>query len=107
MKGAIDAIRTKKMGWKKASKQFNVPKTTLMRLSNVKYGTSDEAVKVKSGRSTILGNKLENELNKLENELNSKFFPEVRHLKMIKTLSAFSVLKNFHTTLKGSFGLCV
>lgn len=36
MTKAIDAVRKKKMGWKKASKQFNVPKTTLMRLSNMK-----------------------------------------------------------------------
>jgi hypothetical protein len=45
MTKAIDAVRKKKMGWKKASKQFNVPKTTLMRLSNMKYGTPEEAGK--------------------------------------------------------------
>ncbi|XP_046684474.1 uncharacterized protein LOC124370228 [Homalodisca vitripennis] len=50
------------MGWKKASKHFNVPKTTLIRLSNVKYGTSEEAVKVKRGRPTVLSKDIEEEL---------------------------------------------
>lgn len=36
MTKAIKAIRSKKMGWKKASKEFNFPKTTLMRLANAK-----------------------------------------------------------------------
>lgn len=62
MKEAIDAIRSKKMGWKKASKIYNVPKTTLMRLSNMRYGTPEEAVSVKRGRRTVLGSKLEDEL---------------------------------------------
>ncbi|KAJ8885788.1 hypothetical protein PR048_011988 [Dryococelus australis] len=59
---AIDAVWNKKMGWKKASKQFNVPKTTLMRLPNVKYGTPEEAAKTIRGRSTVLGKDLEEEL---------------------------------------------
>ncbi|XP_022198653.2 tigger transposable element-derived protein 2 [Nilaparvata lugens] len=59
---AIDAVREKKMGWKKACKQFSVPKTTLMRLSNVKYGTPDEAVKVMRGRPTVLNKGIEEEL---------------------------------------------
>ena len=62
MTKAIDAVRKKKMCWKKASKQFNVPKTTLMRLSNMKYGTPEEAAKIKRGRSTVLGKDLEEEL---------------------------------------------
>lgn len=62
MTKAIDAVRKKMMGWKKASKQFNVPKTTLMRLSNMKYGTPEEAAKTKRGRLTVLGKDLEEEL---------------------------------------------
>jgi hypothetical protein len=65
MMKAIDTVRKKKMGWKKASKHFNVPKTTLMRLSHVKYGTPEEAVKVKRGRPTALSKDIEEELSKL------------------------------------------
>lgn len=62
MTKAIEAIRSKKMGWKKASKEFSVPKTTLMRLSNIKYGTPQEAVNVKRGRPTVLAKIMEDEL---------------------------------------------
>lgn len=61
MQEAINAIRSKKMGWKKASKQYNVPKTTLMRLSKMNC-TPEQAVKVKRGRQTVLSSKLEDEL---------------------------------------------
>ncbi|KAF5285704.1 hypothetical protein FQA39_LY16510 [Lamprigera yunnana] len=46
------------MGWKKASKYFSVPKTTLMRLFNMKYGSS----KNKKGRPTVLGKDPEEQL---------------------------------------------
>lgn len=62
MAKAIDAVRTKKMGWKKASKQFNLPKSTLRRLSQMKYGTPEEAARVVRGRPTILGKDIEKEL---------------------------------------------
>ncbi|KAG8309113.1 hypothetical protein J6590_093808 [Homalodisca vitripennis] len=41
MTKVIEAIQSKKMGWKKAVKEFSVPKTTLMKLSKVVYGTTD------------------------------------------------------------------
>lgn len=53
MSKAIDAVRNKKMGWKKASKQLNVPKTTLMRLYDAKYGTPEHAFTTKRGRPTV------------------------------------------------------
>ncbi|KAF5277373.1 hypothetical protein FQA39_LY06186 [Lamprigera yunnana] len=59
---AINAVRNKKMGCKKASKQFNVPKTTLMRMSDAKYGTSEEASNTKRGRPRVLGKNLEDQL---------------------------------------------
>ena len=62
MASAIDAVRKKQMGWNKANKSFNVPKTTLMRLSNVKYGKPTEVVKVQRGRPTVLNKSLETEL---------------------------------------------
>ncbi|KAJ8895285.1 hypothetical protein PR048_000610 [Dryococelus australis] len=55
MTKAIDAVRKKYMGWKKASKQLNAPKTTLMRLSNMNYGTPEEVAKTK--RDEIAGKK--------------------------------------------------
>ncbi|XP_069695154.1 THAP domain-containing protein 5-like isoform X6 [Periplaneta americana] len=64
MAEAIRAVRGKKMGWKKAVKTFQVPKTTLMRLSKEKYGNPAEASKAKLGRPTVLSTELEDELVK-------------------------------------------
>lgn len=74
MTKAIEAIQKKKIGWKKANKQFNVPKTTLMRLSNMKYGTPEEAAKIKRGRSTVLGKALEEELVQYCLTMEASFF---------------------------------
>ncbi|XP_072392481.1 uncharacterized protein [Diabrotica undecimpunctata] len=74
MTKAIDAVRNKKMGWKKASKYFNVPKTTLMRLSKDKYGTPIEAAQIKRGRPTILGKNLEDELVQYCCAIEASFF---------------------------------
>ena len=52
----------KKMGWKKASKAFNVPKTTLMRLAQERYGSPKAAARTKMGRPTVLGVQLEKKL---------------------------------------------
>lgn len=71
---AIEAIRTKKMGWKKAAKTFEVPKTTLMRLSMEKYGEPAKAASVRAGRPTVLPPKLEEELVKYCLVMESSFF---------------------------------
>lgn len=64
MKKAMEAVREKKIGWKKAAKTFEVPKTTLMCLSNEKYRNFEEASKTKIGRSTIFSLHLEEQLVK-------------------------------------------
>lgn len=48
MAKAIEAVRSKSMGYKKACKQFGVPKTTLMRLCKEKYGNPETDSKLKS-----------------------------------------------------------
>lgn len=74
MKKAIEAIRTKKMGWKKAAKTFEVPKTTLMRLSMEKYGEPAKAASVRAGRPTVLPPELEEQLVKYCLVMESTFF---------------------------------
>ncbi|KAJ8893756.1 hypothetical protein PR048_006356 [Dryococelus australis] len=74
MTKAIDTVRKKNMGWKKASKQFNVPKTTPMRLSNMKYVTPEEAAKTKRGRPTVLGKDLEEKLVHCSHAMEAYFF---------------------------------
>jgi helix-turn-helix, Psq domain. len=74
MAKAIEAVRSKSMGYKKACKQFGVPKTTLMRLCKEKYGNPETASKVKYGRPTVLPEHLEKELVKYCLEMEASFF---------------------------------
>lgn len=74
MKKAIEAIRTKQMGWKKAAKTFEVPKTTLMRLSMEKYGAPAKAASVRAGRPTVLPPELEEQLREYCLVMESTFF---------------------------------
>lgn len=74
MTKAIEAVREKKMGWKKAAKTFRVPKTTLMRLSQQKYGSPEEASEAKMGRPTVLSRELEDELVKYCLAMEATFF---------------------------------
>lgn len=59
---AVQCVREKKMGTLKASKIFNVPRTTLQRLSNQKDKTPNEVVKTTLGRKPYLSSELEEEL---------------------------------------------
>lgn len=64
MAKAIDMVRKKKMGLKKAVKTFNVPRSTLQRLSKEKYGDPLIAAATKMGRPSVLCPELENKLVK-------------------------------------------
>lgn len=74
MAKAIEAVREKRMGWKKATVLYKVPKTTLMRLAQYKYGNPTEAAKAKIGRPTILTRELEDELVKYCSAMKATFF---------------------------------
>lgn len=93
---AIEAIRTKKMGWKKAAKTFEVPKTTLMRLSMEKYGDPAKAASVRAGRPTVLPPKLEEELVKYCLVMESTFFGLTRRdlRRMAYQLAERNVIKH-------------
>jgi hypothetical protein len=71
---AINSIREKKMGLKKAVKQFNVPKTTLKRYANQTSKTPEECVATRIGRKSILPPALEEELVDYVLELEKRFF---------------------------------
>uniref|UniRef100_A0A8D8TGF6 HTH psq-type domain-containing protein n=1 Tax=Cacopsylla melanoneura TaxID=428564 RepID=A0A8D8TGF6_9HEMI len=62
MEKAINAVRSREMGYMKASSLFGVPRTTLRNLSNPKYGDVHSASSVKVGRPTVLGDQLEEQL---------------------------------------------
>lgn len=47
MASAVQAVRKKKMGYLKAAKTFNVPRTTLFRLANQKELTMQEILSKK------------------------------------------------------------
>lgn len=74
MKKAIETIRTKQMRWKKAAKTFEVPKTTLMRLSMEKYGEPANAASVTAGRPSVLPPELEEQLREYCLVMESTFF---------------------------------
>ena len=62
MERAIVAVRENKMGTLKASKIFNVPRTTLQTLSKKVDCTPSEAASTKLGRKPYLSHKIEEEL---------------------------------------------
>lgn len=65
MEVAVRSVLEKKMGLKKAVKQFNVPRSTLQRMVRKCQNNNvdpSEAVKSKLGRSSVLGEKIEAEL---------------------------------------------
>ncbi|PSN40164.1 hypothetical protein C0J52_14094 [Blattella germanica] len=59
---AVTAIRRKEMGFNKAEKVFNVPKTSLRRYVSMTNKTPEEAVLTKSGRKPVFSASLEKEL---------------------------------------------
>lgn len=62
MKAALNVVREKKMGYLKASQTYNVPKTTLFRLSNEKGTAIDTLIRKKMGRKPVFDEISENEL---------------------------------------------
>lgn len=58
MESAIAAVRAKKMGLKKASKEFNVPKTTLGRRVRDKNKMATGSTKVRNCLAHIIVNYL-------------------------------------------------
>lgn len=78
MEEAITAVRKNVMGTCKASKIFEVPRSTLHRLSNEKYGDPHEAAKTKMGRPVVLGFQLEKELVQYCLKMEHSFFDLTR-----------------------------
>ncbi|KAJ8935949.1 hypothetical protein NQ314_012571 [Rhamnusium bicolor] len=62
MQRAIVAVRQQEMGTLKASKTFNVPRSTLQRSAKNVELDPEEAATIKLGRKTILGDEVEEEL---------------------------------------------
>ncbi|GBP38960.1 hypothetical protein EVAR_95579_1 [Eumeta japonica] len=71
---AIKMVREKKMGTLKVAKTFNVPRTTLQRLTYKTDLTPEEAAATKLGRKTVLGRQLENVLVEYVLTMESKFY---------------------------------
>lgn len=83
MQQAITAIKEKKMGFLKASKEFQVPKTTLRRhVLNQNKVAKDG--KIHLGRTTDLPEILENQLVKHIFQMEARFFGlTIKHLKQL------------------------
>jgi len=62
MKAANEAVRNKEMGSCKASRDFNVPQTTLERYVKDWQKSSSETVKTKLGSKQVLPCEAENDL---------------------------------------------
>lgn len=71
---AITAVREKKMGYLKASKIYQVPRTTLFRLSQNTIVPAEKAATTRLGRKCILGENLEQELVDYVLRMEAKFY---------------------------------
>lgn len=74
MEEAITAVREKRMGFLKAAKFFDVPRTTLFRLASKSDVTPPVAAKTKLGRKTILPPDIERDLVDYCLMMEQKFF---------------------------------
>lgn len=74
MKKAVTAVREKKMGFLKASKSFNVPKSTLEDYVKNKEKDVEELCKIPLGRRCVLGAELEEELVLYCQRMEERFF---------------------------------
>jgi hypothetical protein len=72
MRSAVQAVRDEEMGFLKAAKTFNVPRSTL--LDCVKSTDSEERLSSLIGRKCALGNELETELAKYCQIMDERFF---------------------------------
>ncbi|GBP08865.1 hypothetical protein EVAR_78262_1 [Eumeta japonica] len=70
---AIKMVRERRW-YPKAAKTFNVPRTTLQRLTYKTDLTPEEAAATKLGRKTVLGTQLENVLVEYVLTMESKFY---------------------------------
>ena len=103
---AVTAIRKREMGFNKAEKLFNVPKTSLRRYVSMTNKTPEEAVLTKSGRKPVFTKSMEIELIQYLNEMESKYFGATK--KDVRAL-AFQLAKRKNLTnnfseLRGSAG---
>lgn len=71
MKQAIEAVKTNKMGFKKASQLYNVPRTTLFRLCK---SDDQSVIDSRLGRKTVLVPELENQLVQYILQMESRYF---------------------------------
>lgn len=62
MRKAVESVQKNEMGFLKASKLYQVPRSTLENYVNHKSKTIDELLKGKIGRKCVLGEELEREL---------------------------------------------
>lgn len=73
MQKAIEAVRSKSLGYLAAAKRFSVPRATLFRLCNTE-GNPETVCKTKLGKKPVLTPELENELVQYLLIMDQKFF---------------------------------
>lgn len=74
MAKAIAAVREKKMGYLKASKEFKVPRATLFRLANKQEKDSKVAASTNLGRKPIFSKEIEDELQNYLIKMEAMFY---------------------------------
>lgn len=74
MLAAVSAVRNKEMGYQKASKQFNVPKSTLRDYIKNADKNPEELVDTNMGRKTTLSHEMETELVNYCLEMERRFY---------------------------------
>lgn len=74
MAAAVQAVRDKKMGYLKAAKTYNVPRTTVFRLANQKELTMPEILSKKIGRKPVFDKAFEDMLVKYALTMEDKLY---------------------------------
>ena len=74
MKEAVAAVKEKKMGYLKASKFYNVPRSTLENYVNHKSKSVEDLLSTKLGRKSTLGDQMESELVEYCKLMDQRYF---------------------------------
>jgi len=102
MSAAIAAVRTKTMGYLKAAKHFNVPRSTLFRFVNDKDSTIESLTNKIIGRKPLLGTDIENMLVEYILTMENKFYGLTR-MDLRRLAYQLAIKNNIQNPFKNGF----
>lgn len=102
MSAAIIAVREKRMGYLKAAKHFNVPRSTLFRFVNDNDSSTESVMNKVIGRRPVLGTDIENMLVEYILTMENKFYGLTR-MDLRRLAYQLAIKNNIQNAFKDGF----